>query len=168
MVVGEGLAKNNDPLIQKAYQLGESEAKKQLNLFFEHAEIEKKRKENEGEPPATAKQASDALEAVKFLIYNRAATNGICAANALEVSSKLAAKDSMHECIEARNAAMEKFIKLGDYRTLPSDRSRNNCELLGRDFDNERRFPPFEFLKVGLGPPLFNFEVVNDCLMSDR
>jgi hypothetical protein len=61
---------------------------------------------------------------------------------------------------------MAKFLKLGKYPSLPS--SKEDGELKGRDFDYERRFPPFEFLRVGLGPPVYDFEVVNDCLLARR
>jgi hypothetical protein len=61
---------------------------------------------------------------------------------------------------------MAKFLKLGKYPSLPN--SKEDCELKGRDFDYERRFPLFEFLRVGLGPPVYDFEVVNDCLLARR
>lgn len=142
----------------QAYLSWEAKAKRELDGLLEHAKLEKRRKEKAGDVPLTAEQERTGLEGFKFLLYNRAATEGICTERVLTADNSPA---KLEECIEKRNAAMEKFIKLTDYQV-----SSRRCELKGRDFDSERRFPPFEFLRTGLGPPIFDFEIVNDCLMS--
>ena len=162
-------AADYDLLVQEAYRRGESDAKKQLDDFFKGAEVERLRKAKAGEPAATSDQQREALKGIKFMIYNRAATNGICAAQAFKISgSPDAAWGAFKQCVEKRNAEMLKFVKLGDYASLPANRSDINCELRGRDFGNERRFPPFDFVQDGLGPALLDFEVVNSCLLTGR
>jgi hypothetical protein len=88
VVMPQSKAESLDDRARKAYQLGESDAKQQLEAFVEASRVEKKRKEAAGEPPASAKTAKDAFESIRFLIYNRAATNGICFAAALNAFSQ--------------------------------------------------------------------------------
>jgi len=70
-----------------------------------------------------------------------------------------------HACIEAKLAELGKFAKLTEYLDAIGDAKATACEMKTRDYKNEMRFLPYEFLR-GKEIKLFDFRAFNDCILS--
>jgi hypothetical protein len=132
-------------------------------------EIERKRKISAGEPPVPASHAPIADRGIKQLLYSKAVTAAVCGEQSFQQSKDAdAASRFLKTCMDEKSNDMLKALKMGDYATIIDRRKSARCEMKARDYANEIRLPPFDFLRTADGPPLFDYKALTDCLLSDR
>ena len=94
----------------------------------------------------------------------------MCAEQAgLPIEDENAFKRDWNNCVREKASEVLKFTKLAEYvGSLPPSKSAH-CEMKSRDYKNEMRFPPFDFLRSDGEPELtlFDHKALNDCLLSD-
>ncbi|CAN7312851.1 hypothetical protein LJR220_001657 [Bradyrhizobium sp. LjRoot220] len=164
VVLGPASAQETDydRAIQEAYKLGEDDARSKMADFQKGAKVEAERKKRAGEPAVSPETVKQGHRVSKFLVHNRTAIRAICAATGLKNKRPFS---DVEACVAAKSAAMAKYLKLDEY---VDNKTRKNCELKARDFDTERRIPPFEFLADGFGPPILDFDIANACMLAGR
>jgi len=139
--------------------------------FWEGAEVERKRKIAAGLPPATDRDLRDAELGIKALLYNTAVRKTLCFEQALSRGKDYETGLRItKDCLEQHAEEFIKFSKLADYASVISRAKSTRCEMKSRDYKNETRFPPFDFLRTPneREPQLFDHKMFNDCLLSDR
>jgi len=136
--------------IYKFYQSIESNLREEWDGFLKAAEIERERKRKSGKPPLSDEESKQGTSAARFIIYNRTVLTVLCA----EENSRTDDFDKVQECFVAKRDQMNKYLKLEEY-----------VKTLG-NYADEVRFPPFEFLIDPTGPRLYNFDALNDCILS--
>jgi len=116
----------------------------------------------------TPEKRSQALEFAKTFNYNKAINQMRCAYEMRKYRplEGTELEKEFQSCTNRLQGEMIKYSKLSDYASSFDPKKMMACEIKARDFEMERRFPPFEFLKTRDGPPAFNFKVLNDCLIS--
>ena len=105
------------------------------------------------------------LSAVRFLVYNQATFQVLCAEQSLGKPVDEALKTT-HSCVDEKQDQLDKYLKLEDYIRTLGEQTFLKCQIRSRDFKNEIRFPPYEFLRDSRGPRLLNFSSMNECLVS--
>jgi hypothetical protein len=141
-----------------------------IRKFFDKAvadfNIAKNKRIKAGKIVVTPAMEREALAGIRMMAYNKGASYGICADKFASEHDIDKASASIDKCVEERNFAMLKASKLTDYiNTVGADKMAK-CELKARDFENETRFPPFEFLIDEHSPQLIDFGKLNECVMG--
>jgi hypothetical protein len=152
------------------YQSLEPEYRAHYARFWEEAEVEKARKAKAGEPASTTSEWKLGITGAKTLLYNMAVTRALCAEQAgLPIKDEDAFKRDMHNCLLDRISELRKFQKMAEYNGSISPSKSVRCEMKSRDYKNELRFPPFDFLRTDGEPELqlMDHKALNDCLVSD-
>jgi hypothetical protein len=156
-------------MTEKFYQSLEPEFRGHYAKFWEGAEVEKARKAKAGEPAATASEWKLGITGAKTLLYNTAVTRALCAEQAgLPIKDEGAFERDMHHCLLDRMSEFRKFQKLIEYKGSISPSKSVRCEMKSRDYKNEMRFPPFDFLRTDGEPELqlMDHKALNGCLLS--
>jgi hypothetical protein len=110
----------------------------------------------------------EGTDGVKMILYNKAVIGAVCGEESIRASKNAdEAIASAKSCVDARLAEMVKFTKLTDHYDSVSARKFETCEMKSRDYKNEIRFVPYEFLRNSDGPRLFDFKALNECVLSD-
>ncbi len=158
-------------LTTKFYQSLEPEFRAQYEKFLAGVEVEKARKAKAGEPAATLLEQKLGTRGAKTLIYNTAVIKALCAEQVgLPVKDESAFERDYKSCITDRMIEVLKFMKLAGYvDSLPPLKS-TRCEMKSRDYKNEIRFTPYDFLLSdgGLDLPMMDYKALNACLLSDH
>jgi hypothetical protein len=148
------------------YKGREAVFRTQYNEAMKAVEAEAVRKAKAGEPAATSKESTQGLSAIRFLFYNQAAFQVLCAEQ-LETSKSFDdASKAVHACIDAKADQLTKYLKLEEYMGTLGDDKFIKCQIKARDYKNETRFPPYDFLRDPTGPKLLDFAALNECIMS--
>lgn len=156
---------------EKFYRDLEPETRAHYKDAWDAAAVESKRRAAAGLPHITDSDKGIAEKGIKSLIYNTAVRKTLCFEQALERRKDYeTALQIAKSCLEQTSNEIIKFSKISDYaNTIPRAKSAR-CEMKSRDYKNEIRFPPFDFLRDAreLAPHLFDYKMFNDCLLSDR
>jgi hypothetical protein len=106
----------------------------------------------------------DADRISRMFLYNKAVINARCQAG--EMSKKVFDTSAATECAVAKQAEIGRYMKLMEYVPALNSQKVLQCEMKSREFYNEDRFPPYEFLKRHGGPRLYDFKLLNDCIIG--
>jgi hypothetical protein len=163
-----GFANDQKPLADTLYKKAEKSIRKDWDKSFEYAKIEGERKAKVGEPPLSAKKQQEGTDGMKMILFNKAVISAVCGEETAHASKNVdGAMAAASACRDARLAEMVKSVKLMDYSGAIGARKLANCEMKSRDYKNEIRFLPYDFLRNSDGPKLFNFKTFNECVLSD-
>jgi hypothetical protein len=157
-------------IAQKYYKDLEAEARKDWEQGLEFIQKERDRRAKAGEQPLSADVQRDGIEGIKSMLYNRSVIHAVCAEEAARNArgSIEEAKAYLGRCVDERLSEFRKFTKISEYEATIGMRKSALCEMKSRDYKNELRFAPYDFLRVdsGKGPYLLDFKTFNDCILS--
>jgi hypothetical protein len=149
------------------YKTSEALIRDEWLKALDFARLERARKENSGERPLSAQQEKEGMNGVQNLLYNKAVILATCAGvTAKSGIDEAVFRTASTECIDAKLMEMGKFVKLSEYADAVSKAKMNSCEMRSRDYENELRFIPYDFLH-GKDMRLFDFKAFNSCLLSN-
>jgi hypothetical protein len=156
------------PPLKKFYELLQSEIRTDYDLAQKGAETERLRKVKAGELPLASDKIKEGFKAIQFILYNKAVSKALCYEQTVPASKKPDEWEQQYkECASAKMAQLIKYTKLmTDYAPLIGNLKYLRCELKTRDFANESRFPPYDFLRNSDGPKLLDLELTNGCLLE--
>jgi hypothetical protein len=157
------------PPLKKFYGLLQSEIRDDYDHAQRAIETERLRKVKAGELPVASDRIKEGSEGIKIILYNKAVSKTLCYEQTVPSSKKPDEwEQKFKECASAKTAQLGKFIKLmtdHDYVRLLGLKYVK-CELKTRDFENESRFPPYDFLQFTDGPKLLDLGLMNECLLE--
>lgn len=161
-------AETKKPFADSLYKNHENRIREDLGRSFELAKLERERKIKAGEPPISPQIERDGSDGIRLVLYNKAVIYATCAdeaANASKMEGEVLTAATA--CMNSKSTEMLKFTKLMEYSDSIGARKLTACEMKARDYKNELRFPPYEFLRTSSGPKLFDFKMLNDCILAD-
>jgi hypothetical protein len=155
-----GCCDDKKPIADALYSRAEDTIRKDWE-YFEYAKLERERKAKAGEPFVSDKMLREGTDGVKMILYNKAVIGAVCGEESIHASKNAdEAIASAKSCVDAKLSEMAKFTKLTDYYDSVSARKFETCEMKSRDYKNEMRFVPYEFLRNSDGPKLFDFKAL--------
>lgn len=163
-------AEEKKSLAEQVYKDKEAAIRADWRKAPEFARLERERRAKAGERLPSTSEQEEGMKGLKTVLYNKAVIMAICAEDAVMKSkgneAAFAAENAA--CFKEKIGELDKFTKLGAYSAAIGDRKLASCEMTSRDYANELRFPPYDFLSDGKGMMLFNFKAFNDCLLSTK
>jgi len=159
------------PFFKKFYDSIQSNIREEYDVAQRLVETERLRKAQAGEPPLTSDQVKLGFEGVRSILYHKAVSMALCYEQSGTVNKDLHERENkFKECISVKLAQLAeqslKLSKLGEYLTSIGKQKYQRCEMKARDFENESRLPPYDFLQNSDGPKLLDFGLMNECLLA--
>ncbi|WP_441230070.1 hypothetical protein AB7828_10135 [Tardiphaga sp. 215_C5_N2_1] len=148
------------------YKSLEADGRIEFNRLVANANAEKEKRVRAGKVIVTPTNERAAMSAMRMMMYNKLASIGVCADRFTGERDISRAGQAIAKCAEERNQEAVKWYKLTDYIETVGESKMTRCEMKARDFKNEVRFPAFDFLIDDRNPPLFDFRIMNECIMS--
>lgn len=152
------------------YRELEPEIKEGLSKAAEMAEAERKRKIAAGLPPISAGNKRLGEKGIRSVLYYVAVRKTTCFEQALKQERDYQTTVRLtKDCLEDVNNELLKFNKMSDYASAISPLKSARCEMKSRDYKNEIRFPPFDFLLTPgePAPRLMDYKMLSECLLAD-
>jgi hypothetical protein len=166
LISNAGKAQTDGPDAAEFYKSLEADARAAYKKALADFNSAKDKRVLAGEVIVTAAKERDAISGLRMMQYNKFASIGICADMAAVERDAKKVGASVEKCSVERNLELVKWTKLSDYvGTIGADKM-TKCEIKARDFANEVRFPPFDFLVDRSGPPLLDFKKLNECILN--
>ncbi len=154
---------------QIIYEKSEDAIRADWQQHFEIAKVERERKARAGERLLSAREEKDGETGIKILLYNRAVIFATCGEEAgMNKAKEADFVNRSDACANVKLLELVKFTKLSEYAATIGAERYTACEMKSRDFNNESRFPPYDFLRGGSEMKLLNFKAFNDCLLSGQ
>ena len=156
------------PPLKEFYEVLQSEIRNDYDRFQKGAEAERLRKAKTGGLPLASYKIKEGFKGMQFILYNKAVSRALCYEQTAPGSKKPDEwKQKYEECAAAKMAQLVKYTKLvTDYVPLMGNGKDLKCEIKARDFENESRFPPYDFLRNSDGPKLLDLGLMNECLLA--
>ena len=165
--LGFARAETPEAFAERTYKDMEGQIRKELDTALGFARTERERKIKSGEPLLSAREERDAMEGIKDTFYNRAVIHALCAEDSFRNATTYEqASALLSKCVEAKLFEMAKFMKMSEYYSSVGKKKAAFCEMRSRDYKNEFRFQPYEFLRSRAANHLFDFKAFNECILS--
>ena len=167
---GSAIAQGHPFSAEQFYRDLEPEVRANLKDGWEKAEVETKRRAAAGLPHMTDGTKGIVDDTLKLLVYNAAVRKTLCFEQAMKLGeNKETTAQIVKSCLDRTSNDFAKYNKIIDYiNSMPPAKSAR-CEMKARDYENEIRFPAFDFLRDAKenAPRLFDFKAFSDCLLAD-